>query len=397
MKKTLGLFLVFFMFLALVQVVGASTSGELLIWADDTRTPVLEDVKSQFEERYDVTVTIQEKPFGDIRDDLAIEAPAGEGPDIIVGAHDWMGELIANGLVEPVKLANKDNFMESAVEAFTWGDELYGLPYAIEAVGLFYNKDIIDEAPATFEEFRDMVMELRDSEEADYGFVMPQPDPYHTFPFFSGFGGYVFGKDEDGILDPLDIGLNNDGSVKALDKLAELYDGYIPYVDYQTMMSIFTSGDAAMMLSGPWATADIKDADINYGFTSIPTMDGNEARPFVGVQGFMISSFSKNKVLAQIFLNNFVANEDVMYRFYEIDNRPPTFIPAGERASEDEDTAGVLASAEFGEPMPAITEMSAVWSAWEDALSLVLNQEEDAEPALDNAVEQIRKTIEESQ
>lgn len=395
MKKVIGLMLALIMVIGMANVAEASTSGELLIWADETRTPVLEDIKEEFEEMYGIPVEVQEKPFGDIRDDLAVEGPAGEGPDIIIGAHDWMGELVANGLVEPINLGDKkDQFMETGLDAFTWGEDLYGMPYAIEAVGLFYNKDIVEEPPTTFEEFAQMVKDLRDEEAEKYGFVMPQPDPYHTFPFFSGFGGYVFGEDEDGVLDPMDIGLNNEGSIRALEELVELYDGYIPYIDYETMMSIFTSGDAGMMLTGPWAASDIKEAGIDYGFTRLPTMDGNDPRPFVGVQGFMVSSFSENRVLAQTFLNEFVAQEDVMYRFYELDDRPPTFKPAGERASENPDTAGVLESAETGVPMPAITEMAAVWSAWEDALSLALNQDQSAEDALDNAVEQIKNTIE---
>lgn len=397
MKKVIGLILALVMVFGMANVVEASTSGRLLIWADDTRTPVLEDIKGEFEDMYGIPVEVQEKPFGDIRDDLSIEGPAGEGPDIIVGAHDWMGELVANGLIEPINLNAPEQFMETGLDAFTWGEDLYGMPYAIEAVGLFYNKDMVAEPPATFEEFAQMVRDLRDRDEEKYGFVMPQPDPYHTFPFFSGFGGYVFGEDEDGVLNPMDIGLNNEGSVRALEELVELYDGYIPYVDYQTMMSIFTSGDAGMMLTGPWAAADIRDAGIDYGFTRLPSMNGNEPRPFVGVQGFMISSFSENRILAQTFLNDFVAQEDVMYRFYEIDDRPPTFISAGERASEDADTAGVLESAETGVPMPAITEMAAVWSAWEDAISLALNQDQSAEEALNDAVEQIISTIEESE
>ena len=397
MKKVIGLMLALVMVFGVANVVEASSPGQLLIWADDTRTPVLEDIKGEFEEMYGIPVEVQEKPFGDIRDDLAIEGPAGEGPDIIVGAHDWMGELVANGLVEPINLSSPDQFMQSGLDAFTWGEDLYGMPYAIEAIGLFYNRDMVEEPPATFEEFAQMVRDLRDRDEGKYGFVMPQPDPYHTFPFFSGFGGYVFGEDEDGVLNPMDIGLNNEGSIRALEELVELYDNYIPYIDYETMMSIFTSGDAGMMLTGPWAVADIRDAGIDYGFTGLPTMDGNDPRPFVGVQGFMISSFSENRILAQTFLNDFVATEDVMYRFYEIDDRPPTFIPAGERASEDPDTAGVLASAETGVPMPAITEMAAVWSAWEDALSLALNQDQTAEEALNDAVEQIIRTIEESE
>ncbi len=86
MKKVIGLMLALVMVFGMANVVEASTPGQLLIWADDTRTPVLEDIKGEFEEMYGIPVEVQEKPFGDIRDDLAIEGPAGEGPDIIVGA-----------------------------------------------------------------------------------------------------------------------------------------------------------------------------------------------------------------------------------------------------------------------------------------------------------------------
>ncbi|MGM0419854.1 MAG: sugar ABC transporter substrate-binding protein [Bacillota bacterium] len=399
MKKLISLTLALVMVFGFVSLVEASTPGRLLIWADDTRTPILEDLQDDFTEMYGIPVDIQEKPFGDIRDDLAVEGPAGEGPDIIVGAHDWMGELVANGLVEPINLGGKrDQFMEVAVEAFAWGENDYGMPYAIEAIGLFYNKDMVEEPPATFEEFTQMLRDLRDPEEDQYGFVMPQPDAYHSFPFISGFGGYIFGQDEDGVLNPNDIGLNNEGAIKGLSELASLYeDDLIPYIDYQTMMNLFTNGDAAMMLTGPWAISDIQAAEVDYGFTSMPLMDGNEPQPFVGVQGFMISSFSENRILAQTFLNDFVAQEDVMLSFYEADNRPPTFLPAAEVAAENSDTAGVLESAENGVPMPAIPEMAAVWSAWEDALSLALNQDQTAEEALNDAVEQIETAIEEEE
>ena len=55
--------------------------------------------------------------------------PAGEGPDIIVGAHDWLGELIINGLIEPIDLGELvDDFEPVTIEAFTWGDQLYAVP-----------------------------------------------------------------------------------------------------------------------------------------------------------------------------------------------------------------------------------------------------------------------------
>ena len=36
-----------------------------------------------------------------------------------------------------------------------------------------------------------------------------QGDAYHMYPFFSGLGGYIFGTNKAGNLDPSDIGVAN--------------------------------------------------------------------------------------------------------------------------------------------------------------------------------------------
>ena len=49
--------------------------------------------------------------IADISDQFQIAAPAGEGPDIIVGAHDRAGTLVASGLLAPIDLGDKaDDF-----------------------------------------------------------------------------------------------------------------------------------------------------------------------------------------------------------------------------------------------------------------------------------------------
>ncbi|MFW5786755.1 MAG: sugar ABC transporter substrate-binding protein [Halanaerobiales bacterium] len=398
MKKFLIFSLVLVLIFGLTGLASASTKGELLIWADEERAELMEDLGEEFEEDFGIPVSISEVPFGDIRDNMRVEAPSGEGPDIIVGAHDWVGELVNNGLIASIDLDDKkDDFMPVALDAFSWEEEVYGLPYTIESVGLIYNKDMVSEPPENFEEFEEIIKNITDEDEEVYGFALPQPDPYHTFPFMSATGGYVFGRDENDVLDPTDIGLNNEGAVTGLEKLAKLYrDDLVPYLDFQSMSELFSQERLAMMITGPWELANIREAGINYGFTQIPKIDGNEAKPFVGVQGFMISEFSENKMLARTFLMDYIATKDTMTKLYEIDNRPPVYEPATEVAEEDEDTLGVLESAEAGTPMPNIPEMNAVWESWENALEVTLSQDEDVKDALDNAVEQIEEAIEES-
>jgi len=396
MKKFFSIVLVFLMLVSVTGIVIASTEGKLLIWADDTRSPVFQDVKASFEDEYGISVEVQELQLGDIRQNLGVAGPAGEGPDILIGQHDWLGELVANGLIEPIDIGSlEDSFYPVTIDAFSWGDALYAIPYTFESIGLIYNKEYISEAPKTFAEFKDIIQNTTDSETETYGFVMPQPDPYHTFPFMSAKGGYVFAS-EDGVLNPLNIGLNNQGAIDGLTYLDEMYDNdLVPFINYQTMQSIFTSGKAAMMLSGPWIIPAVEEAGIDYGFAMLPTIDGGIPKPFVGVSGMMVSSFSENKMLAQAFLTEYIATKDTMRKLFELGKRPPAFIPVGEEVSTDPVVAGVLNSAANGTPMPSIPEMAAVWQSWSDALEVVLQQKQDPQPAMDNAVEQIKATIEE--
>ena len=397
MKKLLVISMIFVMLLGLAGLASASEKGKLLIWADDNRMDIVKELAGEFEDDYGVPVEVQEKAFGDIRDSMRVEAPSGEGPDIIVGAHDWLGQLVVNGLISPIDLSDmKDKFMDVSLNAFNWEGDIYGVPYSIESIGLIYNKDLVPTPPETFEEFAQIVREQTNTEEEQYGFVMPQPDPFHTYPFLSAMGGYVFNK-EGGSYDKFDIGLNNEGAVSGLKKLDKLYeDDLVPYIDYQTMMGLFQNGQAAMMVTGPWAFGGLQEAGIDYGFTQLPTMEGNTPKPFVAVQGFMISAFSENKMLAQAFLRNFVARKDTMVELYKKGNRPPVFKPAAEVAKDNADTAGVLKSASNGYPMPSIPAMNSVWAHWEDALEVILNQKQDVKPALDNAVESIEDSIKES-
>lgn len=396
MKRVSAMFLVFAMVLTLGAGAMASQPGRLLIWADDTRAPIMEELGKAFAEEFGVPVEVTEMGFGDIRSQLAVAGPAGEGPDIIVGAHDWLGELIVNGLLEPIDLGDYAHDFESVtVEAFTWGGTVYAVPVAYEAIGLVYNKALVPQPPATWDELLAIARDLTDREKGVYGFLMQIPDPYHTFPLFSATGGYVFGENPDGTLNPLDVGLNNAGSVRGLEIFDQLIEeGLLPAgTDYNTMTSLFYQGNVGMMITGPWALGDARTAGIDFGFTRIPTIDGGQPKPFVGVQGFMVSSFSQNKFLADVFLKEFVINTETYVDMFNRDPRPPAYKPALAVVSEDLVVKGVGESGAVGVPMPSIPEMGSVWTAWSDAIELVANQELEPKEALDIAVSQILELI----
>ncbi|MBP8974092.1 MAG: maltose ABC transporter substrate-binding protein, partial [Anaerolineae bacterium] len=87
MKKHLTLLLVIALTVgALPALTSAQEAPSLLLWVDETRSAVIEELGVSFSEEYGVELVVQQMGFGDIRDQLRIAGPAGEGPDIIIGA-----------------------------------------------------------------------------------------------------------------------------------------------------------------------------------------------------------------------------------------------------------------------------------------------------------------------
>lgn len=375
----------------------------LTVWADENRAPILEGLAADFEEQYGVALIVELVGFGDIKDQLTIAGPAGEGPDIIVGAHDWLGELVSNGLLSPIDLGDKaGDFAPSAVQAFTVEGDLYGLPNATENVGFFINTDLVPSCPATWTEVQEISTELAanntdDIESNQYGFIRMEGDPFHFFPIQTAFGGYVFGLTEEG-YDASDVGIDSEGSLAA----ATFWDGFVkaglqpPATDWESMHLAFESGQAAMIISGPWAVLRITDSGIPFEICPLPGEVAEAGAPFLGAQGFMISAFANDPLLAQIFLTEFVATPEVMYAFYEADPRTPAYLPVLETLEDP----NVVAFGEAGAnalPMPTIPEMDSVWGAWEGAIVLIAQQGDDPINAFTNAAEQIRTAIAEGQ
>jgi len=372
----------------------ASTEGTLTIWADELRAKVLEKIGKDFEAKYSVPVRVQQLGFGDIRDQLKVAGPAGEGPDILIGAHDWLGTLVTNGLLSEIDLGDKaQNIDPVALKGFSYEGKLYGLPYAVEAVALYYNKDLVPNPPATWDELKTVAKKLQDDGKVDQGYVLQQGDPYHAYPIISGFGGYIFGRDKDGNYNPQDLGLDSPGSLKGAEEIDSMVKSGLLRADvtYDTMLNLFKTGKSAMMITGPWALPDVRKSGINYGVAKIPKM-ANTPRPFVGVQGFMVNKFSKNELLAKTFLTEYIATDETMMSLFEADPRGPAWTPIVSKI-KDPDLVVFGQSAADGDPMPAIPQMNSVWDAWGKAVTLIFQQKGDADQIFKDAAKAIRDQI----
>lgn len=372
--------------------------ADLVIWADDTRAPVILPFAEEFGEENGISVAVQELAFGDIRDRLIVAGPAGEGPDIIIGAHDWLGQLVSAGVVAPMDVASvEDQFSDAALAAFNYDGQIFGLPYAIENIALVRNVDLVPEAPATFEELVDVALALTEDGTVDTPLALQEQgngDPFHNYPIVTALGGYVFGRNADGSYNPDDLGIDSEGGLAAARYFSELSEQGVVNIDitYDIMIEKFSGGMAPFAITGPWALSSFED--VNFVVEPIPSVAGGTPQPFIGVQGFMVSAFAENPLFASTFVLDFMATEEAQLALFEAGGRPPAHLGAFDQvAAGDPNIAGFGLAGQDGYPMPAIPEMGSVWQAWTDAYELIFTGG-DPEEAFTNAAQQIRTLIE---
>lgn len=361
----------------------------LRVWADDQRVTILLGLQDRVVQELGICLDVQEIGFGDIRSQVSLAAPVGEGPDIFVGANDWIGELVANGVVAEIDLGAKaSDFDPASLFGFTFDGRLRGLPYAVENVALVCNADLVPTPPTTYDEIESMAREMQAAGTVSQFFALFPNDAYHFEPVSTAFGGFIFAQTDNG-YDACDVGLDSQGAVDSLTWIDTMVkDGLLSAdLNWDVAHTLFDTGEAACMITGPWAIERFDTAGINYTISPVPGQ-AQAGSPFVGVQGFMVNDFSSNKVLAQTFLVDFVAQQDVMEQFYLQGERTPAYLPA--RGVLDETAEAFAVAGANGHPMPNITAMNAVWSSWGDAITTVFQQSATPADAATTAAGQVR-------
>ncbi|WP_203336161.1 sugar ABC transporter substrate-binding protein [Nocardioides limicola] len=356
------------------ESVEAPTRGDadLVIWTDALKEAAVTSVAEPFGERNGISVAVQ-VVSSDLQANFVTANAAGNGPDVVVGAHDWIGNLVQNGAIEPLQLTPDQlaGYSDVAVQATTYNGRLYGVPYGVETLGLYRNTDLAPEAPTTLDDAIEAGQAaVRAHAEVDSALNVPVGDlgdAYHMQPLFTSLGGYLFGTDADGGFDPQDLGVGGPGSIAAAERihrLGEQGDRVLRRsISSDNSIALFTEGKAAFLISGPWALGDIRNSGIAYDVQPVPAFAGAEdAKPFMGAQAFMVAAAGKNKAFAQEFVTRAVNTEEAMITMFEGAKLPPSMTAVAESiAQSDADIATFAAAAAVAAPMPAIPEMSAVW------------------------------------
>ena len=373
-------------------VMAKMTEGKLVIWINgDKGYNGLAEVGKKFEKETGVSVLIEHPDR--LEEKFTQVASSGDGPDIILWAHDRFGGYAQAGLLAELSPSKefKDKFVDFAWDAENYNGKIIGYPVAIEALSLIYNKDLLPTPPKSWEE--SVELDKKFKAEKKNAIMWNLAEPYFTWPVVASNGGYVF-KFADGKYNTNDIGVNNEGSQKGLQFVVDMVKNKVinADMDYAIAEASFNKGETALTINGPWSWGNIEKSKINYGVAVLPTLNGKPSKAFVGVLSAGINSASPNKDLAVEFIENYLLTDEGLD---QVNKDKPLGAVAlksyQDKLAKDPRIAATMENAQNGEIMPNIPQIVSFWYAEKSAINNAVSGRQTVKQALDDARARIQK------
>jgi len=373
----------------------AWTDGELLVWMDSDRTRTLEPVLKDFREKYGIKVQLEAPQ--NITDSFPTAAQSGKGPDIVIWAHDKVGEWADAGLISPIEVNDdtRAKYLPQAWEAVTHNGQIWGFPIGLETVTLIYNKALLSSSPPkNLSDLVELNSKIKQEHPGVSCILWDYKSAYYSWGILAGAGAYIYAKNN-GKYDLSAIGVNTPGAVQGLSDILKLVKlGILPKsVSYSAAEDLMSQGKLAMLISGPWAWANLMKTGIDFGVAPVPGSGDKPARPFVGVSAAYVNRTSPNQDIAREFVEGYLVSEQGLKA---MNDAKPIGIPSLVSLAQEMDQSNPLLKEmktciDAGEVMPNIPEMGRFWTALGSALQLATNGQATAESALQEAAENMRK------
>ncbi len=311
-----------------------------------------------------------------LRDQFQTASLANAAPDVVRVPNDFAGPFSTLEIVAPVKdLFDQkflDQFFAGALDPAMVGGTLWGVPdnYGNHLM-LIYNKALIAEPPATFEE---LIAKSKELTAGDIqGFAYNLNEPFWGAGFYGAFGGWPLDENDKPTF-------NNEAFINYLTFVASLKtDGIVPdECDYNCADTLMKDGKAAMIINGDWSLGDYTKAiGDNMGVAPVPTINGKPFTEMTAGKYFMVSNAvledDAKKAAVQKFIT-FMTSADVQKKWLDQFKRLPSNkeIAKDPSIASDPILSGSMAALSVGRGQPAAPEMRCAWDAWRPNLEGVM-------------------------
>lgn len=332
--------------------------------------------------------------WAELHDKVLVSANSNALPDVARCDIAWlpefqkMGILVALDEEMPNFAEVSGKLLDSAMSTAIINGHYYALALNTNSKIVFYNKAMLEAAgvsiPATMEEWIEAVKKLSGENakgQQVWGWNEPALAGWNICPFIWSFGGALTNEDQ-----TIATGyINGPATVKAVETFAELVKagaitgfnaGDIPMTDG------FGTGRYAMMLEGPWKSAELAGAypDVAYGTAPIPAGEGGSISVLGGEDIAMFNT--PNKEAAWKFMQ-FMTGE-----YAETEMAKCGQIPVNRAALESDtvkaaDYASFIEAIQTAKARPTVAAWSEMDNGLQVAMNAVVTGEKTAQEAMD--------------
>ncbi|MDD7445425.1 MAG: extracellular solute-binding protein [Clostridiales bacterium] len=332
--------------------------------------------------------------WAELHDKVLVSANSNALPDVARCDIAWlpefqkMGILVALDEEMPNFAEVSGKLLDSAMSTAIINGHYYALALNTNSKIVFYNKAMLEAAgvsiPATMEEWIEAVKKLSGENSKGqqvWGWNEPALAGWNICPFIWSFGGALTNEDQ-----TIATGyINGLATVKAVETFAELVKagaitgfnaGDIPMTDG------FGTGRYAMMLEGPWKSAELAGAypDVAYGTAPIPAGEGGSISVLGGEDIAMFNT--PNKEAAWKFMQ-FMTGE-----YAETEMAKCGQIPVNRAALESDtvkaaDYAPFIEAIQTAKARPTVAAWSEMDNGLQVAMNAVVTGEKTAQEAMD--------------
>ena len=308
---------------------GTGEGGTIRLWLNGTDTPdeMVEYAVAEFNKLHpDVRVQLERQQWTGIVERLTTSLSGNDAPDIVeFGNTQAQGFEAAGAVVDLTDKAQDlggEDFLQSLLEAGTYDDKLYAVPYYAGARIMIYRKDLFEksgiEIPTTLEEMVAAGEKLK-ADNADTpnfsGIYLPGRNWYAVLSFIWEHGGDIATKEGDQWVGQLDSA----ESIAGLEFFKDVFDraNAAPAdSDDANDYLAFCAGEVGMMPAPGWKPGQIlneddgcPDMEANIGVFPMPGSTAPATAPvFLGGSNLGIAANSENQDLAYDLLKIMVSS-----------------------------------------------------------------------------------------
>ncbi|MFA7331858.1 MAG: extracellular solute-binding protein [Candidatus Delongbacteria bacterium] len=344
------------------------------------------------------------KETEELRSGFQASALAGSGPELVYGPSDVIGPFQTMGIIRDMTpwlpAAEQGQYVEGSLTWLPSRDPgRAGTPELLQVgdrignhLALVLNGNYIPQPPATDLDFIRLAQENTLDLDGDgridrYGIAWNFTEPFFVIPFLTGYGSWVFDKDDPGQTTP---DLDNPGAVAAYRFVLDLRDKYkvMPAsCDYEDADGLFKEGRSAMIINGDWSWGDyLARPELKAYVAPLPIVaaTGLPMGPMVATKGYSLNVNAEGRQADEAMaVVRFLTSPPAQRRFMaELKTIPSRVELLNDPLLESDATLRAsVAQMRNGRPMPVVAELRAVWDAMKPRYQALLGGSETPEQA----------------